>query len=448
MCRRWRRLAASPGLLGDLAARLAPQAGLSACPAAQGTRFLLRLQAFVSFLHLRAAAHLRSLHLVLLIPPAASPKALDAAFAALRTALTAAPCLSELRIDADQEVKASSWVASLASLRRLELRSSAKLRFTAQLGGHTALRELVLEGCPLRVRAHAHLPASLTRLHLGGDAASCLPHQASSLLNGAAPVWGPQCVGCALYLLEGAAALAAHIDNHCCAPLCMLQVEALSQLACLSLAGASYAADAYCHLAQLSGLQQLALTQCQQLPAPATLALLTGLKGLRLRQADLAGSSKSSSAALQAALAALTQLTLLDWQSEQRLASLPPALAGLSRLQRLDWGLQAPAHPRLPAGSWLPRLVHLAVPADVAASSLQVLTAAWQLERLEVTGFAVQGASRAGHLAIVPWASLHKALQTLGLQLASVAAADEVGLAAAVEDARRRKPGLRIAFHF
>jgi hypothetical protein len=416
---------------------------------------LLRLQAFASFLRLRAAAHLRSLHLTLLIPPAAPPKALDAAFAALRAALTAAPCLSELRIEADQEVKASSWVASLASLRRLELRSSAKLSFTAQLGRHSALRELALEGCPLRLRAHAQLPASLTRLHLGGDAADCLPHQASLLqLLGAAvatlvglhAAWaGVAFCGC---WRQHAALAARIIDSLCCPSLCLLQVAALSQLACLSLAGASYAADAYCRLAQLSWLQQLALTQCQQLPAPATLALLTGLRGLELRHADLAGSSQSSSTALQAVLAALTQLTLLDWQSEQQLGSLPPALAGLSRLQRLDWGLQAPADPRLPAGPWLPRLVHLAVPADVAATSLQVLTAAWQLESLEVTGFAVQGASRAAHLAIVPWASLHKALQTLKLHLASAAAADEVGLAAAVEDARCRKPGLLISFEF
>lgn len=223
----------------------------------------------------------------------------------------------------------------------------------------------------------------------------------------------------------------------------------LSRLACLSLAGASYAADGYCQLAELSGsLQQLTLTQCSQLPACATLALLTGLRGLRLRQADLAGSPEGSSRALQAALAALTQLTLLDWQSQHQLASLPPALAALSRLQRLDWGCGAPAEPRLPAGPWLPRLVHLTLPADVAASSLQVLTAAWQLERLQVTGFAVQGPRRAAHLAVVPWASLHKALQTLGLQLASRAAAEEVGLAAAMEEARRRKPRLRIAFDF
>ena len=178
VCRRWNRLLGSPALLRSAALRLVP--GPTQPTREAAARFLPRLRAFAAWLGARAAPHLVCLHLQLCIPQGAPTGRLRRAFAELKAALAERCCgLAELRFEVDRGAKLSGWVAALAGLRTLHVRAGGKLQLVAQLQGLTSLRELHLEGCPLRIRPEAELPAGVTALALAGDArSSALPQQA------------------------------------------------------------------------------------------------------------------------------------------------------------------------------------------------------------------------------------------------------------------------------
>ena len=226
----------------------------------------------------------------------------------------------------------------------------------------------------------------------------------------------------------------------------------MSSLASLALSGGSYVSSGYTMLSRFgSSLRELSLAGRQQLPHPGTLAHLTALRALSVQQPGLpGGGGPEDDVWLQAALAALPRLTSLQLLGacSGRLLAFPAELAGLTRLQALDWRWPAPADPALPAGPWLARLLRLALPVSVAAASLPVLSAAWQLEALAANRYDRCG-SPAEQLSLVGWAARHPALQRLHLQAAAAPQlAEDVGLAEALKEAAQLAPALHIACEF
>lgn len=247
----------------------------------------------------------------------------------------------------------------------------------------------------------------------------------------------------------------------------------LPALARLSIRRAGCTTAGFCPLAHLgSCLRHLELSGCEYLPAAVTLKQLSALRTLRLH----ACGSAPDAGALQAALEAVPQLTGLAFGHPRTLPAFPAALEGLHQLQHLEWEGAAPQDPRLPAGRWLRRLVRVALPADAAAASLAVLSAAWQLEDLSVGSFthlprtrsgssggtsacstprSTRGGSPTGsgcapasrpsaQLEVIRWAARQPHLRRLYLQLSRAALAEDPGLGAAVEEATCLRPGLRI----
>lgn len=258
------------------------------------------------------------------------------------------------------------------------------------------------------------------------------------------------------------------------------QVAALTALARLAIRRSGCTPAGFRPLARLAPcLQHLELSGCAGLPAAATFSALTALRNLRLHDC---GGSVPDAAALQAALEQVPQLTGLAVGHAHTLPAFPAALEGLHQLQQLEWEGAAPKDALLPAGPWLRRLTRVALPADAAAASLAVLSAAWRLEALSLGSFthlprnsgssggsgsgdkastspctsprsggttshAAAGSTTcrpAAQLEVVRWAARQPHLLALYLQVSSAALAADLGLAAAVEEAARLRPALRI----
>lgn len=208
-----------------------------------------------------------------------------------------------------------------------------------------------------------------------------------------------------------------------------------------------------------------------------TFQSLPRLQSLELRGCCPGDGPLLAAAALQATLERLPQLTELRISPPCQLAAFPAALEGLHQLQVFEWGGPTPAAPQLPAGPWLLQLLHVQLPADAAAASLAVLSAAWQLESLAVGPFAqlerrrsgggaprpAEGGSSSGgndggsrdgksgpakpskQLAVVGWAARHPPLRHLLLQAGgALALGEDPGLAAALEEAAVLRSALRI----
>ena len=338
----------------------------------------------------------------------------------------------------------------------------------------------------------AALPASLTGLELSGSKDEALPPQ----------VRGHGCPSASLRACRTGNVCSARqqgeLNSCCCHALCFapLQVAALPQLRALTVADAGCTTAGFCLLAQLGGsLQSLALRRCNYLPAAVTLQCLLRLESLELASCCPGDGPLPTAAGLQAALERVPQLTALRLSPPCQLAAFPAALEALHQLQRFDWGGPAPADPLLPAGPWLLQLLHVALPADTAAASLAVLSAAWQLESLAVGPFAqpARGRSRGStpeagssgdtgggsgsgsgsgsldatagaggrsgsgdascpssarpsqQLAVVGWAARHPPLRRLALRADAAALAEDAGLAAALEAAAALRPSLHIS---
>lgn len=268
----------------------------------------------------------------------------------------------------------------------------------------------------------------------------------------------------------------------------------------LTVSDAACTTAGFCLLAELGGsLCSLALHSCDYLPAAVTFQSLPLLRSLELRGCCPGDGPLLGAAGLQAALERLPQLTELRLSPPCQLVAFPAALEGLHQLQVFEWGGPAPASPQLPAGPWLLQLLHVALPADAAAASLAVLSAAWQLESLAVGPFVQQdtpvwgttanptlaaawgrslgdtpepgsssgsgiGGSSSGRseadgcpgsarpsqqLAVVGWAARHSPLRHLALKALGPKApglGEDPGLAAALEEAALLRPTLRISF--
>lgn len=256
----------------------------------------------------------------------------------------------------------------------------------------------------------------------------------------------------------------------------------------LTVSDAACTTAGFCLLAELGGsLRTLALHRCDYLPAAVTFQSLPLLRSLELRGCCPGDGPLLGAAGLQAALERLPQLTELRLSPPCQLAAFPAALEGLHQLQVFEWGGPAPTSPQLPAGPWLLQLLHVALPADAAAASLAVLSAAWQLLSLAVGPFFFSaqlargrslggtpepgsssgsgiGGSSSGRseadgcpgsarpsqqLAVVGWAARHPPLRHLALKAAGPKAlglGDDPGLAAALEEAAVLRPALRISF--
>lgn len=144
----------------------------------EGQQFLPRLAALARWLK-SAGGSVRQLRLDLRVPADAPGGGTWRAFQALKQSLAAAcPNLSELSIQLDATVKASSWLVQLRGLTQLELSSAEGLRLTADLSASRQLEQLRLRGgTSLRVATAAVLPASLTALELAGSRDEELPPQ-------------------------------------------------------------------------------------------------------------------------------------------------------------------------------------------------------------------------------------------------------------------------------
>ncbi|KAL4421280.1 hypothetical protein ABPG75_010571 [Micractinium tetrahymenae] len=434
VCRRWRRLAGHPSLLEHLSATL----GSASQPRAL---CLPRLRAFVRWLRRRAAAHAVAVRLALHVPDGVSRSGLRLALAELKEALAhSCPQLASLSLELNQQARAAGWLAQLQGLTSLRVASAERLRVAAQWQACTALRELALNGGPgrrLRITPDAVLPPCLTRLALAGERSEALPAQVAEL--------------------SGLLSLSSTRARHTAAGL--LPLSQLTTLESLAMEGCAALPPAAA-LAVLTSVKALQLRWCGPAatrqattgqatsPGGSSLTCTSGSVGSGSpvgsggATSDSASSSSSSSsggssetdssggqptrcgsdssadcefALLQSALSSLTQLTLLRFASTQQHPAFPPGLAGLVRLQRFDWGGPTPVEPRLPPGPWLARLRAAILPADVAAASLAVLSAAWQLEELEAGGHATAGSAWPPHPEIVRWAARHPPLQRLVL---------------------------------
>ena len=258
-----------------------------------------------------------------------------------------------------------------------------------------------------------------------------------------------------------------------------MQVADCLILKSLTVADSACTTAGFCLLAELGGsLRSLALHRCEYLPAAITFQCLPRLQSLELRGCCPGDGPLLTAAALQATLERVPQLTELRISPPCQLDAFPAALEGLHQLQVFEWGEPAPAAPQLPAGRWLLQLQHVALPANAAAASLAVLSAAWQLESFAVGPFAqlaqrrsqggtpepacttVEGSSGGGgsgdsgpgaerpsqQLTVVGWAARHPPLWRLVLKAAGTRGGDDPGLAAALEEAAVLRPGLCITY--
>ena len=142
------------------------------------------------------------------------------------------------------------------------------------------------------------------------------------------------------------------------------------------------------------------LLLCVQLPP--SLSELTQLDTLVLDRTSH-GTDEEKTAALEAALPPLQHLTQLVLKGMPGVA--PAALGALSRLQR--FGVEGTENESqvLPRGAWLNSLREVALPPQVLAANLGVLSGAVALERVDVRS--LFGASVLTQTAILRWVAEH-----------------------------------------
>lgn len=196
-------------------------------------------------------------------------------------------------------------------------------------------------------------------------------------------------------------------------------------------------------------LRRLELNCCSILPE--WLPTLTQLSSLTLSCTPtnvILDEGWEGGLALSRALEPLTRLStlLLDWPPT--LSAFPPSLAGLRCLERFGMIGQCPPAPSLPSGDWQGSLKHLLLPAAVAASSLSILSAAPQLQTLQVYNCELR--LHPQQLDMVPWAGQQSSLTRLRYDTAHTPWPATCGLppntATLIEEARCCRPGLAIEF--
>lgn len=176
----------------------------------------------------------------------------------------------------------------------------------------------------------------------------------------------------------------------------------------------------YSRLKRLPALEQLHLVRCWEVPA--CLGELRALRTLRLQDTpfnthviDAAGQRERLSTALRLLTSQLTHLSLVEHQ-----LPLPECLPEMARLERFCWHGSLEGDFGLPPGPWLRSLCQAALPAHIAADSLDVLSAAARLETLAL--FHCSGDGAAAAFEVAAWAAQRVGLRTLelwpvGLQL-------------------------------
>lgn len=214
-------------------------------------------------------------------------------------------------------------------------------------------------------------------------ARSCLRRRLQWFANQAGPhLCGPthvhvKCSGC----LPACHPTSTHPHPHT-----LPQLSSLKQLQSFHLADCLIDDDDLEPLVHCSALTQLEFESCLDLPT--SLAQLTQLQELRVSDTpQYAEQQPEGRASLLSALHHLTGLTHLALSSMDCLDSVPAEVGGLPQLACFCWQpvvLEEQPDPHLPGGPWLASLRQLALPLDVAAASLQRLTAAQQLECLAI----------------------------------------------------------------
>ena len=196
-----------------------------------------------------------------------------------------------------------------------------------------------------------------------------------------------------------------------------VQVAELSNLHMLVIHGSVCQPDGFAPLAQLTSLRWLGLEYAQSLPA--CLDQLTWLEVLIVDNVR-AEDAQQTSAALEAAVARLTNLTTLLLCDAPEGGGVPSTLAGLSRLQHCSlgsWRLSWPEQPAaLPGGPWLRSLRSLGASFDTLVLSAAQLATAERLQHLCILGTPTGGTPDTC-AAFFEWAAQHPPLRRLSFDM-------------------------------
>ncbi len=215
-----------------------------------------------------------------------------------------------------------------------------------------------------------------------------------------------------------------HARSPCPAPI-QSQLCSLKQLQYLSLAYCPLEEDDLEPLAACPALTQLTLECCFHIPA--SLAQLTQLRALAVDNTPEYDEQRPEGRlALLGALQQLQGLTRVALSGMAWLGGVPAEVGSLPQLARFCWHnrvWQDLPDPLLPGGAWLSSLRQLAVPLNMAALSLQRLTAAQQLECLAVQLDSSrhkrtdneQRQRQLHQAAVLAWAAQHPTLSRLAL---------------------------------
>ena len=178
------------------------------------------------------------------------------------------------------------------------------------------------------------------------------------------------------------------------------------------------------------------------LQLPACLSKLTQLDTLVLDNTPGWDGLEEKTVALEAALPPLQHLTQLVLEGMPGVA--PAALGTLSRLQR--FGVEGKNNESLvlPRGAWLNSLREVALPPQVLAANVGVLSGAVALERVDVGS--LFGASVIAQTAILCWVAEHPSVSRLAMSTEG-AHCSEASFRAVV-GAMQRKPSLAFDFGY
>ncbi|PRW58954.1 disease resistance N [Chlorella sorokiniana] len=382
VCGRFHALATHPSLLHAIELTLWENEWSG--PAAE-KRLAARLDSLCTFLVRHAVPHLR--RLVLRVEPPHGTMPWEATCAALKTLLfrLAAHCsayggvLEELSITGHNLVLplVGGCFAPLATLKSLKYDMGEDAEHFAadfvapKLAALTGLQELWVTGREQQLSDGTVFPPAVTRLHLGCYDYYGLPASLSSLKR----------------------------LQYFSVAYCPLEEEDLEPLALCP------------------ALTQLTLESCMHIPA--SLSQLTQLRVLRVEGTPEYEQEYPESR--QALLGALCHR--MEW-----VGGVPAEVGSLPQLANFCWrhgSSEELQDLQLPAGAWLASLRQLALPLDMAAASLQRLTAARQLECLVIQpyhphwqGKPTQEEVRQRQLhqaAVLAWAVQHPRLSRLGL---------------------------------
>ncbi|PRW59853.1 5 -nucleotidase [Chlorella sorokiniana] len=398
VCRAWRhQLNNSPQLLQNITACFPGQ-----LPAA-------RFRSFYEWMLRWGTRHTQTLDLDVVqdgIEDELDSQELGQILTALLCACGAAGQLRQLLLYHNSIAESTCWLATMRQLRVLHVEVlamddvDAVLDFDPPQWSLASLEQLWLSASRLRVEPTAHLPVSLTTMHLERLQGTSLPSQ----------------------------------------------FLALSRLQELSLNMLDVTSAGYSVLTSLSSLRRLVLGSTPVLPA--CLPQLTWLEALVVADVDSAiehGSRQEAGKVLQAAVPALAgQLTCLALPDTLVGSIAPPALltacSGLQALFVLAGSSRKIEV--LPPGPALPSLRYLTGPLSLLASSLEVLHAATRLEFVGAVCFADDFPSLCRLLA---WAARHPTLRHVAL----IGRQDELNRRSHhISDARRSNATIRITMHF